>query len=172
MALPPPLVINDQHITNKLPYLTFEQREPGPKLNLDNNTVGLVNEILVQRQRFAQKLFGTHKAICSERRVAATSCCNLLPSVFSVFWPLDCFTMKRILVMLILSLIMLQYVFVILFFVTRIRSIQFKVGERENAAKWAQVGCVDPQGNLISSKVIEWFGQLVMRAVFSLGYQR
>ena len=38
--------------------------------------------------------------------------------------------------------------------------------------KWAQVGCVDPQGNLISSRVSEWFGQLVLQAVSLLGYQR
>ena len=38
--------------------------------------------------------------------------------------------------------------------------------------KWEQFGCVDPQGNLISSKVKEMFGQFLRQAVISLGYQR
>ena len=38
----------------------------------------LRRQILLQRQRFSQKFSSTHEAIC---RVAATSCCNLSPSV-------------------------------------------------------------------------------------------
>lgn len=48
---------------------------------------------------------------------------------------------------------------------------QVQLGANESL-KWVQINCVDPQGNLISSKVREWFGQLVMKAVGSLGYQR
>ena len=61
---------------NKLPYLTFEQREQSLKENLTLIIIlqAQYNEILVRRQRFAQNLFSTHKTICcndvSMRRIA------------------------------------------------------------------------------------------------------
>ena len=40
--------------------------------------------------------------------------------------------------------------------------VQVQLGANESL-KWAHVGCVDPQGNLISCKVKERFGQLSCR---------
>ena len=60
--------------------------------------------------KLQQHVAATNHSVYTGRATAAACCCNLLPSVFR---PLDCVTMKRLLSLLLLSVTMFQCIFVI-----------------------------------------------------------